>query len=52
MRETVAACLHEGFKLTSDHEDIKKLQETFCELLEEENKTVAAVLAENIDVII
>lgn len=25
MRETVAACLHEGFKLTSDHEDNKKL---------------------------
>ena len=52
MRETVASCLHEGFKLTTDHEDIKKLQVTFCELLEEENKTVAAALASHIDVII
>ena len=52
MRETVAACLHEGFILTSDQEDNKKLQVTFCELLEEENKTVASALAANIDVII
>lgn len=52
MRETVAACLHEGFKLMSDDEDISKLQVTFCELLEEENNTVACALGLNIDVII
>ena len=44
--------MHEGFKLTSDDEDCKKLQVTFGELLEEDNKEVAAALAENIDVII
>ena len=48
----MAACLHEGFKLTGEDEDCKKLQVTFCELLEEENKTVASKLAEHIDVII
>ena len=52
MRETVGRCLHEAFKMTSEQEDIKKLQNTFCELLEEENKTVAAALAEHIDIII
>ena len=52
IRKTVAAALHEGFKLTGDDEDCKKLQVTFCELLEEDNKEVAAALAENIDVII
>lgn len=48
----MAACLHEAFQMTTDQEDIKKLQNTFCELLEEENKTVAAALAAHINIII
>ena len=38
--------------MTTEQEDIKKLQSTFCELLEEENKTVTAALAAHINIII
>ena len=48
MRTVAASCLHEGFLLASPMEDIKKLQMTLLELLDEENKDIILALVPNI----
>ena len=52
MREVAASCLHEGFLLASPMEDIKKLQMTFLELLEEDNKEIILALVPNMKTLI
>ena len=52
MRVITAACLHEGFLLTSPMEDIKKLQISLLELLDEENKEIMLALIPNIRTLI
>jgi hypothetical protein len=52
MRTMAASCLHEGFLLATPMEDIKKLQMTLCELLEEENKAIVLALLPNIKTLI
>ena len=52
MREITAACLHEGFKLTKDSDDIRKLQLTLLELLQDDNKTVIQALIDNLNEVI
>ena len=52
MRTVAAACLHEGFLITQPEEDIKKLQQTLCELLEEDNKDIILALIPNIKTLI
>lgn len=47
MRVVAASCLHEGFLLALPHENIKKLQMTLLELLEEENKDILLALIPN-----
>ena len=52
MRTVAASCIHEGFLLASPMEDIKKLQMTFLELLEEDNKDIILALVPNIKTLI
>ena len=52
MREITAACLHEGFKLSKDSDDIRKLQLTLLELLQDDNKTVIQALIDNLNEVI
>ena len=52
MRVITAACVHEGFKLTKDSEDIRKLQDTVLELLQDDNKEVIQALVTNLHEII
>lgn len=47
MRTITAACIHEAFLLASPMEDIKKLQVTLLELMEEENKDIMLALIPN-----
>lgn len=47
-----ASCLHEGFMLVSPLENIKKLQMTLLELLEEESKDILLALIPNIRTLI
>ena len=52
MRIVAAKCLHEGFLLASPMEDIKRLQMTLCELLEEENREIILALIPNLKTMI
>ena len=52
MRTVAAACLHEGFLVTSPMEDIKRLQQTLCELLEEDNREIILALNPNIKTLV
>jgi hypothetical protein len=52
MRVVAASCIHEAFMLTSPLENIKKLQMTLLELLEEENKDILLALIPNIRTLI
>ena len=52
MRETAAACLHEGFKLSTESDDTSKLRQTALELLEDNQRGIMVALNQNIDVII
>lgn len=47
MRGITAACIHEPFLLASPMEDIKKIQVTLLELLEEDNKDIMLALIPN-----
>lgn len=52
MRTIAASCLHEGFLLASPTEDIKKLQMTLLELLDDESKEIMLALIPNIKILI
>ena len=52
MRTIAASCLHEGFLLASPTEDIKKLQMTLLELLDDETKEIMLALIPNISILI
>ena len=52
MRTIAASCLHEGFLLASPTEDIKKLQMTLLELLDDETKEIMLALIPNIRILI
>ena len=52
MRTIAASCLHEGFLLASPTEDIKKLQMTLLELLDDETKEIMLALIPNIKILI
>ena len=52
MRIVAASCIHEGFLLASPLENIKKLQMTLLDLLEEENKDILLSLIPNIKILI
>ena len=52
MRTVAASCIHEAFLLASPMEDIKKLQMTLLELLDDDNKEIILALVPNIKVLI
>ena len=52
MRTIAASCLHEGFLLASPTEDIKKLQMTLLELLDDDTKEIMLALIPNIRTLI
>mgnify|MGYP001626682016 CR=1 FL=1 len=47
MRTITAACIHEPFLLAQPMEDIKKLQVTLLELMEEDHKDIMLALIPN-----
>jgi len=52
MRAITAACIHEAFQLARPTEDIKKLQMSLLELLEEDNREIMLALIPNIKILI
>jgi hypothetical protein len=52
MRTITASCIHEAFLLASPLEDIKKLQQALCELLEEDNRDILLALNKNLKTLI
>lgn len=48
MRTITAACLHEGFLLATPMENIKKLQLTLLELLDEDSRDIMLAIIPNI----
>ena len=52
MRIVAASCLHEAFQLSAPTEDIKKLQMTLLELLEEDCKEIMLALIPNVKILI
>ena len=52
IREVLAACIHEPYKIRTDDEDIGILHDIVCDLMEDTERKVACALAPNLCTII
>lgn len=52
IREVLAACIHEPYKIRTDDEDMSNLHDIVCDLMEDTERSVACALAPNLCTII